>query len=264
MRVLPIICALGVASFSGLSAQLVAPPMDGMLLWLKADAGITRDEGGRVSTWADQSGMGNDATQLDPEKRPLFEGAAINGKPALQFEKSRTVLSTEPLSPPPQFSIFVVISLNDNNYAQLIQCAPAGGEAATAVLNLLSGPNDGNGLYIYGDGGVVAITTPAQSLPLNWLEASTVSLAEVIADGYGGQTTLLRNGEKVGSSDSPFGNIRGAGKPRPLHIGGTSTGFPSANGLLAEVIIYETALSDSERQGVEKYLAEKYGISLAP
>ena len=34
----------------------------GMALWLKADAGVTKDGNNKVSVWTDQSGNGNDAT----------------------------------------------------------------------------------------------------------------------------------------------------------------------------------------------------------
>lgn len=264
MKVLPIICA---ASALMIHASMAAeapsqPPKDGLLLWLKADEGVTCDDSGRVKEWMDQSGQGCNALQDDPERRPLLVASAIDGKPALQFESSKTVLSTEPLPPPAQFSIFIVVSLNGQGYSHLIQCAPTGGVASTSVLNIMSGPNDGNGLYLYGDGGIVELTTPGKDLELNWLDSGTTALAEVIADGYAGSTTLLRNGEILSSSDEPFGNLRGSGQPRPFHIGGTTGGFPSANGFIAEVLIYETALSASERQAVEKYLAGKYGITL--
>lgn len=265
MKVLPIISALSVLWLpASLATEAPAqPPKDGMLLWLKADAGVTVDEFGRVREWADQSGQGLNAMQDEPERRPLLSASAIDGKPALQFESRNTVLSTEPVAPPAQFSIFIVVSLSDQGYAHLLQCAPTGGGASTSVLNVMSGPKDGNGLYLYGDGGIVELTTPGKDLPLNWLDSGTASLAEVIADGYAGSTTLLRNGEVLSTSDAPFGNLRGSGQPRPFHIGGTTGGFPSANGFIAEVLIYEAALSDEGRQAVESYLGAKYGLSLA-
>jgi len=263
MKVLPIICVLNTLWLTGaLATEAPAqPPKDGLLLWLKADTGITVDDSGRVKEWGDQSGQGWNVTQEAPDRRPALAVSAIDGKPAIQFESANTVLSTEPLTPPAQFSIFLVVSLNGQGYSQLIQLAPNGGAAATSVLSILSGPKDGNGLYLYGDGGIVEMTNP--DLPLNWLESGTTTLAEVIADGYAGTTTLLRNGEVMGKSDTPFGNLRGSGQPRPLHIGGTTGGFPSANGLIAEVLIYETALSEEERLAVENYLAGKYALSLA-
>ncbi len=262
MKVFPITCAISAVMIHVVMAAEV-PTKDGMLLWLKADEGVVCDDSGRVKEWADQSGQGWSVSQPDAERRPALAASAMNGKAAIQFESSKTVLSTEPLPPPAQFSVFMVVNLNDQKYSQLIQCAPSGGEPATSVFNFMSGPKDGNGLYIYGDGSIVEITTGGQDLPLNWLESGTVVMAEVIADGYAGSTMLLRNGEVLGTSDAPFGNLRGAGQPRPLHIGGTTGGFPSGNGLIAEVLIYEAALSAEERQRVEKYLSEKYGITLA-
>lgn len=262
MKVFPITCAICTLMIHIVVAA-DAPTKDGMLLWLKADEGVVCDDSGRVKEWSDQSGQGWNVFQPDAERRPVRNISGINGKPAIQFESSKTVLSTEPLPPPAQFSAFMVVSLDDQRYSQLLQCAPSGGEASTSVLNLMSGPKDGNGLYIYGDGGIVEITSANQELPLNWLESGTLVLAEVVADGYSGVTTLLRNGEVLATSDAPFGNLRGANLPRPLHIGGTTGGFPSANGLIAEVLIYDATLSVEERQAIEKYFSEKYGITLA-
>ena len=61
------------------------PVTNGLQLWLKADAGISTNSSGVVTTWADQSGSGNDATATDPTKAPTFQLNSLNGKPTLRF-----------------------------------------------------------------------------------------------------------------------------------------------------------------------------------
>src|SRR5262245_38106979 len=48
----------------------LAPPIaQDLILWLRADAGVTEMRG-TVVTWADQSGHHSDAVQTDPMKQP--------------------------------------------------------------------------------------------------------------------------------------------------------------------------------------------------
>jgi hypothetical protein len=54
-------------------------------LWLRADKGIS-PSGGPVTTWADQSGNENDATQSSGN--PTLLNNAFNGKPAVEFVAS--------------------------------------------------------------------------------------------------------------------------------------------------------------------------------
>ena len=68
-------------------------PTNGMLLWLRADAGITKGSTNLVSSWGDQSGSGNDAKQSDPAAQPLWVTNSINGRPSLKFNGSSDVLS---------------------------------------------------------------------------------------------------------------------------------------------------------------------------
>ena len=46
----------------GLQAQTL-PITNGLQLWLEADFGVTTNASAQVTAWADQSGLGNNATQ---------------------------------------------------------------------------------------------------------------------------------------------------------------------------------------------------------
>jgi hypothetical protein len=82
-------------------------PTTGLQLWLRADAGVTL-KGSTVSRWADQSGNGNHATQLDHERRPLFVRAALNGNPALRFDGGDDRLGLTGTKRMSQISVFMV------------------------------------------------------------------------------------------------------------------------------------------------------------
>ena len=65
----------------------------GCQLWLKADAGITKDGSDYVSVWADQSGNGNDAVQATGASQPLWVDGQLNGEPVLRFDGSNDFMS---------------------------------------------------------------------------------------------------------------------------------------------------------------------------
>lgn len=52
-----------------------------LVLWLKADAGVTADASGFVSAWADQSGNGNHATQPADGFKPLLVSNVLTENP---------------------------------------------------------------------------------------------------------------------------------------------------------------------------------------
>src|SRR5882757_8879646 len=56
-------------------------------LWLKADAGTsTTTNNGPVSSWNDQSGNVNHATQGTAGLQPLYISSLMNGMPAIKFD----------------------------------------------------------------------------------------------------------------------------------------------------------------------------------
>ncbi len=62
--------------------------LTGLALWLKADVGVQTDGSGNVTGWLDQSGNNRTAVQADPNRQPRFTAAAINGLPAVTFDGS--------------------------------------------------------------------------------------------------------------------------------------------------------------------------------
>jgi hypothetical protein len=62
--------------------------INGLALWLKGDVGVTADGAQKISTWADQSGNGNDGTNSGAgayDSRPTAVASGINGLPTVHF-----------------------------------------------------------------------------------------------------------------------------------------------------------------------------------
>lgn len=82
-----------------------------LFLHLRADVGVTKDGLNRVSSWQDQSGFGHHAAQGDSLGQPLFVDNVLNGKPVLRFDGLNDffnlvgqVLTSQ------QYSIFAVVN----------------------------------------------------------------------------------------------------------------------------------------------------------
>ncbi len=62
----------------------------GLVLWLDAAKGVTKNNQNQVSLWADQSGNSNDAAQGSSTLQPVYAATVINGLPALHFTSSNS------------------------------------------------------------------------------------------------------------------------------------------------------------------------------
>jgi hypothetical protein len=79
------------------------PVMRRLTLWLKADNGLATDG----SAWADQSGNGHGATALQGQA-PTYVASAINGLPAAHFSGAQVMSIAGQIVTSQQFTIIVV------------------------------------------------------------------------------------------------------------------------------------------------------------
>jgi hypothetical protein len=230
-----------------------------LLLWLRADNGVTASSG-LVSSWTDQSGNSLTATQSVTADKPTLTASTINHSvlPTVSFNGTSTYLSS-----PTGFA-----GLN-TGYSAFIVCKPANG---TSTGDLCSMGNASNSdaiipqiintnakLFVYNGAtasSVVTTTTPISSSNYQLLEetvqpGATNSLGTIFVNGAQAiQSTTLNNPNNI----SRTSNLIGAGS-------GPASWF---NGGIAEILIYNTALSASQRAALESYVLSKYGVGTQP
>jgi len=217
-------------------------------LWLHAGAGVTADGSGYVSSWADQSGKGHNASQANVNYQPRFVTNAVNGLPALRFDGagSRDAMPTGWIATNTPYSVFVAGAF------QMVS-----GYAWRRIIQGSAGYNwgiflDNNG-YFYAGVSKDAKGTFNQAANINLRPAQgTPFVGELIGDGTNSQFCL--NG-------FAYPAVAGHGGPNILYLGGAGSGGHSNDGWdgdVLEVIAYDRALSYDERQQVERYLALKY------
>jgi hypothetical protein len=97
-----------IASVACLSSESIAgpgPSKQGLALWLEADKGLATDG----SSWADQSGNGHNATAVAGEV-PSYVPGAINGLPAAQFNGASDMSIAGSLLTSQQFTVLAVVT----------------------------------------------------------------------------------------------------------------------------------------------------------
>jgi phage gp36-like protein len=231
----PITAGLLFLSTCSAIAQLTSPPISGYTAWLRADAGVVLDASNKISQWQDQSGNGNHFVQPNSDQRPTLDATGLGNQAAVRFDGSDdSLLGVEAMNFGRPSTVFLVYEVFD--YASFAQ---------GRILQ-----NNTDSSWILYTGGFVSGDISVQSGGVG-LNQPTVATLTNSSTG----TTISVNG-----SDWTQNPNASSGTPGRLNLGaGSGPGYP-ANCSVAEVIVYDRALSDTERQEVEAYLAGRYTL----
>lgn len=230
-------------------------PLAGLRLWLDAGVGVVADGDGRVATWRDRSFFGNDVAQSDLDRQPVREDSALNGEPVLFFPPEGAVLEADidgsSLLRPDEGTVFVVQRQEGGSVINTSITWNAPDASNKMTLHLAHAQN----LYFdHGDasaGGRIGDVEPA-----GWdnvyhvVEArrSPTGDGRIEVDGFTRVTGVF--------SDDLDIDLQGT-----LQIG--ALGSAELEGQIAEIILYNRALPEADRDQVRDYLGAKYGIDVS-
>ncbi len=225
----------------------------GLVVWLRAE-GSDFTNGAKVAAWPDLSGLGNHATQTVVSAQPAFVTNAVNGRPALRFTKAS---SQQLLLPVGTFN--GMASLRD--LTVMLVCRWSGGATPSGMFGAWG--SSANTHFEINGGGELRIRVAA---------ADSVRTSGTMTNSVWCQI----GGTMRGAGDAPLlssyrdGILRGTLSRDPgsaLLSGYTTMGIGNSdsttrffNGDIAEVLIFNRALPVAEREAVERYLAERYGL----
>jgi hypothetical protein len=219
-------------------------PLANLKLWLKADAGITKDGSNYVSEWQDFSGNGNNAVQAIGANQPLFVDNEVNGNAVIRFSGNQVIIIPANLIGNTNDKTIIIVYklINTSTYGGLITSKGSGDES-TAVYH-----DVGNSDYqvMFGNGLILSATV------------DMTSTYHILIATSATQKTVHINGVLKNSNPGAY-TINNAGVD--TYIGTYRCSYANfIHADIAEMIIYDSALSTADRQQVENYLSAKYGI----
>jgi putative heme-binding domain-containing protein len=236
----------------------------GLVLWLdagrlnaarKAHGQPEVSDGTPVDTWYDASGRGWDLTQPREDARPRF----LDG--GLRFDGESTYLERAGLETRmEEFTLFVVAAplSNGGGFRAFAAMHQEGREDYTSAVNVDLGPGFTgrfDSLNVEGPGFGGAVNLMADPSDFGVVRRLTVTSAT----GPGG-TSLAVDGRPCGARDRKESVLT----VDRLLVGARFFGFPPAvhgflEGDILQILLYDRALGESERRGVEAYLSTRLG-----
>jgi hypothetical protein len=252
---------------------------DQLALWLAADAAVSVDRQNRVMAWRDivyaDNRSAEDAIQADESAQPLLVGDALHGHPAIRFDGTSNYLLTTPLQTTDDQTVLFVCQFSQGTFEK-------GRRWGGQIINYDGPPSRylsdtlEPGVLQIGEplleeqfkpsllsGQVFAGFIGSTTVEAGRIDAQQVGADEPVVVGYTydythGRAELQINGRS-------FGQAR-AFAPQAITsrkiIGRHAWMQNYFHGDLAELMIYNKALSAKELADATGYLAEKYAIPL--
>ena len=253
---------LPVAHWPGVGGGITAPtePAGTQTLWLKADAGITKNASDNVTQWDDQSGNG---TNISPSSgnEPYFSASHWNGNPAVKFNGSNEIMPLTGLAVDhalnsPEVTIFAVVSkdysLNDGIIISTFDTGTNRGyELKYDNTNVFQ--------IIYGNGSGITTVSSSTISSTQGTHILSVKMEDTTGNDVADDVILRHLGLQEGTSSASTYAVRTGSMGITL---GKRASFDPFNGEIAEIIIYSRGLTDAEIEQTEAYLANKYGLTL--
>ncbi len=233
------------------SAAAAEPAANGLVLWLDADdtGTVTRDAGGRVSQWADKSLSGNHARQTEPARRPQHVAEVLGGRAVVRFGGGAFLNLGQPRSldfaPGDPFTIAVVYRVTGKDFGTFI--SKGGGAAGERAYQFYAAPGR-QGAITYG----VMRENPRTSETNVAIAVCNGSRADVHLNGQ--PSFSMAGGRASSSVDILIG-------ARRQNADNTGTYYP-LTGDIAEILVYNRALTTDELNQLGSHLNEKYSLEM--
>jgi hypothetical protein len=233
----------------------------GLFCWLDASvsSSFTYASSNNISVWADKSGNGNNATRTSYSAGGYctYNATGFYGQPAVYFPCTAQGQGTGFQIPISNnifssgltvFAVFNTTSsiINLNCYFTSI--------FSSSIFDFYSGSVFGTAQYalsyVSGEGIMFASMTTPSIFSMTYNSAKTI-------------TEWVNGGSQSSCASNVVwtGNIPPGGSAGTLTVGTRPGNDAVFNGYISEFIVYNTILTQAQRQQIEGYLASKWGIT---
>lgn len=250
--------------------------------WDAADASTVTLDGGRVAALADKSGNDRHATNsTSGSTQPDYVTAASNGRNVARFDAA----STQRLTVPSSTAMFNFIHNGGNAYLAWVASAgvTADPNAALAYFGNYNGNDDNVGFLaryedraaVRNDSLWVAISSAgftvrpliaqsaAGSVPPQVVHVLEAEINADIGSPVLDRGALRINGNAAVKSNTQTGAPSTANAGHNFTIGAAGGNAQPLTGDICEILIYSQHPTDAARTALRRYLATKWGVTLA-
>lgn len=218
-------------------ARPEALDLPGLVLWLDRGS-VTAGDGDRVAVWSDSSGSGHDAAQATENARPLLDAAGDGSRGALEFNGASRLLETgEPVTDSQQYTVAVVSTVDTDAWGPFYNGDSSfDGYGFYKLQTSLHGTiHGGSGFNTYG---------PVEN-------AGQVQVQTIV--GSAGEERMYVDGAQSGNAATTSPK-----KPTRSTLIGAVDRFAPFAGDIAEVVVFDRALSSEELQSVNDFLINRH------
>lgn len=221
-------------------------PRSGLIQWLRG--GNVTLSGSNITNWNDISGSGNNAS--NGSNQPTLVTGAVNGLAAANFNGSQF------LQMPSGYSTFT------SGMTAMLVAKPASVSAGARLFELGNGATSDNVILSLPSSTGLTFSTYNGSSGSSATASTGVNLGQfqLLESIYNGSNTatLFQNSSQIatGSSMNTLNNLTRSTN----YLGQDSAGSNRFNGQIAEVLLWNRALTLSERTAAEGYLLNKYSL----
>jgi hypothetical protein len=235
--------------------------ISGCALWLDgadSSAASMLLNGSLVETWKDKSGNGRDFTATGTA-RPTLTATAINSRSAVTFNGSTNTLTGNTATQDvirnlAGYTVFAVLRTASIAAGERL----AFGVGATVMFR--TGQTDSRSFI--GGRRVAADTLESVMGAASDLSVGTTFIQTAAVNHAAQSLTGLRNGAAFGLDTTYMAAGVSENVASSVSVGTQAGGtYGFWNGEIAEIVVFNTALSTTDRARVEAYLAAKWGIS---
>lgn len=227
-----------------------------LVLWLKADVGVWQDVAGttasdsggdKVELWEDQSSEGNDYSNVGGTC--TWEENEVNSLPAIVGSGGAEgfLQGTAP-----------VLGASTKTIFFLLQCATTSADEAIADFGYQSGPYSGEDYYIAENSQITV--EDGKRIYSDALSTIAYQVLTIRQDGDNIDTTdWWIDGSKsaIDTTGSRLMDIGDHETTATLFCRNAATRSKFSAARIVEVIVYDTNLSDADRENVEVYLSDR-------
>lgn len=269
MRTRNFIAGMAVAglSLAGGHAVMATPITSGLQIHLSADAGVT-ESGGAVSAWQSQAGNSLTVEQSDEALRPTYISnvAELGGAAAIEFSRTSEnvgqflAANLGAAFDANESTVFFVGRSNSNRSAPYeLRTADGTGQYLSRAGS--SWTSSDGGMFVAhhsGDG-----TTSTRLQTLNMAMDTNYHIVATVVNKAAADIEIILDGTNMNIGvNASLSNTVLLDDISRVVVGARNDGATWAfDGLIAELIVYDRILSESEMNEVGYYLQEKYGLA---